>query len=196
MNAMTVIDALTAPVVTPDVLKIRLSYWKRTAERYDRAGRVSQARRIRSNCRAMSRLSKAEAPSVRVIAAVPKLRPASSGKVKAEAFWALHAQAVEAIIARYGTRWGIRAPVGETVLYSLPPSLRSYKTKLGIKIAFRRDWSAPAAMYWPGGKIPEGVIFAPPVVQATGPSAMELRRDAMAREWQARMAGAELEEAA
>src|SRR5258708_5754945 len=51
----TILDQLTAPTVTPDVLRVRAEYWRGVADRHDRHGRNDQAARLRANCDAMER---------------------------------------------------------------------------------------------------------------------------------------------
>lgn len=104
---------------------------------------------------AIKRASATLRKAIKLLEAVP-----SSGapvKVDAERFWDLYCAAVSAIRAELGDHWTIK---GETVLFSLPPRLRSYRGPKGGTIRYRRDHRAPAARYWPGGVIPAGVEMA------------------------------------
>ena len=78
--------------------------------------------------------------------------------IGAETFWASHGHAVAACAGRYGENWRIAAPMGETVLVTLPAKLCAYKGPLGTTIRYRRDHRMPGARYWPEGRLPDGVM--------------------------------------
>lgn len=89
------------------------------------------------------------------LGSIRTVRPAAG--VSAERFWQAAGAAQRAIIERYGLRWAILAPIGETILVTVPPRLRSYQTKGCTTIRYRADHRLPAAPYWPGGVIPASV---------------------------------------
>ena len=166
MTKSTVLDCLTAPEATPEILRVRAAYWATVADRNARAGRIDQARRLRVNCRAMRRqaadLERPVTPVVSAALASPRRVPAVRRReLGAERFWAACAAAVDAIRARYGDNWKIHAPVGETVVATVPGKLRSYRTARGTVIRFRADHRLPAAKYWPDGSIPGDLAFVP-----------------------------------
>lgn len=178
---MTVLDALTSPTITPDILRIRIEYWLKVADRNERNGRVEQAKRVRRNCKAMKQQGRAIAvEAVSVI--TPQVAPVEvpAGKVKRVAtpkiapvdFWDLRDDAIDAIVEVYGTTWKCMAPIGETTLMTVPVRLRSYKTERGGQVRYRADHRFPAAKYWCHGVIPGDCIETP-----------DYARDTRACEW-------------
>ena len=83
----------------------------------------------------------------------------SNRRLGAREFWDMHAIAVRAIGNVYGAGWKCRAPLGETVLATVPAGLRSYKTPTGSTIRWFRDHRMPAAQFWHGGVLPAGLIL-------------------------------------
>lgn len=165
----TILDQLTAPTITPDVLRVRASYWRLVADRHVRAKRLAQADRLRVNCEAMERQAfELETPLVpSPLSAVPRAVKAKaalrSSRIGAARFWDLHTQAVASICSHYGLNWHRDAPRDMTISVSLPPALRSCTGPRGGTIRWGRDHRMPAAMWWPQGKLPEGLILAPPL---------------------------------
>lgn len=86
------------------------------------------------------------------------LRTARMGALE---FWHHRRLAVEAIGAVYGEDWGVKAPIGETVLVTVPPCWRSATTKRGTKLTWNKDCRMPAARYWPSGQLPAGLEISP-----------------------------------
>jgi len=178
----TILDQLTAPMITPDLLRVRASYWRIVADRHVRARRLAQADRLRINCEAMERqaLEMETAPVTSIVprAAKAKAAPRSSG-IGASRFWDLHGQAVASIRLHYGPNWHCAAPRDMTIAVSLPPSLRSCIGPLGGKIRWGRDHRMPAAMFWPNGTLPDGLIVAPPSPppRPAHPLALGIERD-------------------
>jgi hypothetical protein len=166
----TILDQLTAPMITPDVLRVRASYWRTVADRHVRARRLAQADRLRANCEAMERqareLETTPAPASIATGSIAIGRSKSAPRscvVSASRFWELHSQAVTAIRSVYGANWRCHAPRDKTADVSLPPALRSCTGRLGGKIRWGRDHRMPAAMFWPHGMLPDGLIIAPPL---------------------------------
>lgn len=75
----------------------------------------------------------------------------------AEMFWDAVGAAQRAIKAVYGDRWAIVAPIGETVLATVPAQMRNFHGARGSLIRNRPDHRLPAAKYWPGGELPTGL---------------------------------------
>lgn len=166
----TILDHLTSPTVTPEILRVRASYWNTVAARNERYGRVAQADRIRRNCMALRMQAEAMERDT-VVSIVAPGRKAATKKAPgpgAPRFWELHAEAVRSIRARYGGNWKCAAPHGETVLVSLPAGLRSCKGPLGGTIRWGRDHRMPAALYWPDGTIPCDLVTSIDPPRATG----------------------------
>lgn len=69
-------------------------------------------------------------------------------------FWHGHGQAVQAIIGEFGLNWKIKAPIGQTILVTVPPCWRSGKTERGGTVRWSADHRMPSAGYWPGGELP------------------------------------------
>lgn len=94
-----------------------------------------------------------------------KVKPAKRAKtvtakaptMNAVEFWSMQHKAVESIIAVYGLGWKVRAPFDETILATIPSKFRSYVTERGTRIKWGADHRLPAAQYWPGAKLPEGL---------------------------------------
>lgn len=74
--------------------------------------------------------------------------------LSALSFWALHSQAVEAIRAEHGERWGVVAPFGHTELVTVPARWLKFRTERGTILTWRRDHRIPGARYWPTGELP------------------------------------------
>jgi hypothetical protein len=91
------------------------------------------------------------------VKATPKAKRAAIPTIDAPTFWRLHGAAVEAVIAIYGPGWKCRAPMGETVLAVIPTRFRGHVGERGTLLKWRADHRFPAARYWPGGALPEGV---------------------------------------
>lgn len=97
----------------------------------------------------------AEAP-----AAAPKTRRArKAAAMTGEAFFDARMAACRAVAAEHGERWDL-VP-GASQWASIPSKLRSFKTARGTTIKCRADARLPAARYWPGGVLPDGVTVAP-----------------------------------
>lgn len=96
----------------------------------------------------------------RSLAAVPARKAPTVRRtcgINAFQFWAQHGKAVEAIIAAYGLSWKVRAPVGGSVLATVPTCWRSGKTERGGIVRWSKDHRMPAARFWVDGKLPEGL---------------------------------------
>lgn len=94
----------------------------------------------------------------------PKVRGVAG--ISAIEFWSRHGQAVQAIIAVYGTRWKLVAPAGETILATVPAGWRSAKTGVlredgGNAVRWRKDGRMPAAHYWPEQRLPIALEITP-----------------------------------
>jgi hypothetical protein len=98
-------------------------------------------------------LAAGQVPAV-VSAKRPARKAAKTRVMTAPEFWEAHALAKAAIMAVYGQGWACAAPIGETLIVTLParilPSARG--TRLG---------RFPAARYWPGGVLPDGIEVHP-----------------------------------
>lgn len=107
----------------------------------------------------------------------PRPRQATVPAIGAERFWQAAGAAQRAIIEAYGMAWAVRAPIGETVLVTMPPRLRSFKSERGTTIRYRADHRLPAARFWPGGRIPATLEIVPDVarVSAADAEAMQAR---------------------
>lgn len=101
----------------------------------------------------------------------PRKSTPSTRRIGAREFWDMLAIAVHAINYVYGTGWKCRAPLGETVLASVPAGLRSYKTPTGSTVRWLRDHRMPAARFWPGGVLPSGLIVSEDGPRETKPRA-------------------------
>lgn len=125
------------------------------------------------------------------IVAAPKARAVrkAADKVSALQWFELRQRAHEAICAVYGERWKVCAPIGETVLASLPSALRNGKTERGTKLRWHRDHRLPAAKYWPDGVIPGDVTYCDDGPRETKQRAWGDMRDGMSNggyeQWQA-----------
>jgi len=86
---------------------------------------------------------------------------AAVARLDALAFWRAHGKAVAAVGAVYGLGWACRAPLGETVLATVPGGLRSHKTEQGTVLRWKADHRMPAGQYWPGGSLPDGLVLTP-----------------------------------
>lgn len=83
----------------------------------------------------------------------------AKGAMTAIELWDRYGQAVNAIVAVYGTHWKTVAPLGDTVLVTVPAGLRSAKGKVkGVIIKWGQDHRMPAARFWPGGVLPSRLI--------------------------------------
>lgn len=150
---LTVLDHLTAPTVSPEILRVRASYWTTVAERNARHGRHEQAARLYQNCAAM-RYQADLMEREPVVSIVPAVVPVRAKKLDAGRFWELHSIAVSSIRSVYGETWKLTAPYGETIVVSVPAGLRSCKGPRGGTIRWGRDHRMPAASHWPNGRIP------------------------------------------
>jgi len=101
----------------------------------------------------------------------PRKSTPSTRRLGAREFWDMNSFAVHAIVNVYGTGWKCRAPLGETVLASVPAGLRSYKTPTGSTVRWLRDHRMPAARFWPGGALPAGLILSEDGPRETKPRA-------------------------
>jgi hypothetical protein len=101
----------------------------------------------------------------------PRKSTPPTRRLGAREFWDMHAIAVQAIGNVYGAGWKCRAPLGETVLATVPAGLRSYKTPTGSTIRWLRDHRMPAAQFWPGGVLPAGLILSEDGPRETKPRA-------------------------
>ncbi|HTI81799.1 MAG TPA: hypothetical protein VL614_15225 [Acetobacteraceae bacterium] len=113
------------------------------------------------------------------VPAAPRRSLATAPAVGAERFWQAAGAAQRAIIDAYGLHWAVRAPIGETILVTVPPRLRSFKSERGTTIRYRADHRLPAARFWPGGEIPAVLEVTPdvPRVSAADAEAMRARAD-------------------
>jgi hypothetical protein len=95
-------------------------------------------------------------------AAKPATKRASktAPKLTGAEFYTLLVAAMRAASAELGPRWAF-VP-GASVLITIPAKIASFKTERGTVIKTRRDQRAPAARFWAGGVLPEGVTFPRP----------------------------------
>ena len=159
--------ALTCAHPTADDLRVRAEFWReyvRTTPGLSRtcAGLVDQ------NCAGMVRLADQMDNPAPVVSLVPKRKVVKPAAIAAERFWELHSAAVSTITRAHGPSWRNDHPE-ETVEVTLPVRLCSMIGKLGNRIRWRRDWRMPAAAYWAGGALPEGVEALPVAPRYDGP---------------------------
>lgn len=111
-----------------------------------------------------SALAETGAPPLIVVPATRKRAPVMMGAL---AFWALHAEAVQAIIGVYGLSWKCRAPMGETELVQVPSKWRSCIGERGTRLNWPRETRMPAARFWPAGVLPGALEITPDVARHT-----------------------------
>jgi hypothetical protein len=112
-------------------------------------------------------------------------------KMGAEKFWRLYGDAVARCTSEHGANWKCSAPIGRTVLVSLPACYRSYRGPLGTMIKYRRDHRVPAAQFWAGGLLPDGLVIVAEASRETAKRAWADGRQTDNRgyaEWQRRWA--------
>ena len=163
--------ALTTPAPSPGDLRLRAAFWREYLGRTHDTISAEQCRDVYANCVAMlAQADRLERPAAPVAVLVPKRAKAASkpAAIGAEQFWSLHSEAVRAMVARHGLSWRNNVP-HETVEVTLPPRLCSYVGPLGGRIKWRRDHRMPAAEYWPGSSLPDGVDALPSSPRYTGP---------------------------
>lgn len=88
---------------------------------------------------------------------IARQRNGGRAAMSAFTFWRMHGVAVQAIIGVYGLSWKTRAPLGRTVLVSVPACWRSGKTERGGTVRWSRDHRMPGPGYWPNGAFPVGL---------------------------------------
>jgi hypothetical protein len=124
---------------------------------------AEQSRLYRGMAEAIREAIAAQVPLPAIIPAKRAARkPAAKAKpLNALEFWAMHAEAVAAIKAEYGERWGVASPFGATELVAVPACWRKFKTERGTILQWHRDQRMPAARFWPTGELPAELVITP-----------------------------------
>jgi hypothetical protein len=162
----TILDKLTSPTVTPDILRSRAGYWRVVADRHVRADRIAQADRLRVNCDAMEQQA-AEMETSRVVTFSAKRRRKGALAIadtrytfKGYAdFQAAYLIAKQAALRVCGERWYLDPQA--CIKARVPPSWVSCVI-LGRPSRTPRDLNFPAAEFWPRGALPYGPQYAEP----------------------------------
>ena len=160
--------ALTTLNPTAGDLRLRAAFWRRYLGEESHNLSAEQCRAVYANCVEMLALADRMQRPAPVAVLVPKRNAVKPAVIGAEQFWTLHGQAVRNMIEAHGLSWRNNVP-HETVEITLPPRLCSYVGPLGGRIRWRRDHRVPAAKYWPGGNLPEGVEALPVAPRYDGP---------------------------
>lgn len=122
---------------------------------------AEKARLYRGMVEAIREAIENKTPLPAVIPAKRAARKPKAEPLGALAFWAMHAEAVAAIKAEYGERWGVVAPYGNTELVAVPACWRRFKTARGTILQWHRDHRMPAARFWPTGELPASLEVTP-----------------------------------
>ena len=171
------LDSLTTLNPSADDLRTRATFWRKYADGLVDDGRAYVAEHVRHQCDAMDRtadrmenpepvatlittrapettLEQAAEQAARTIATVttkpPRKARATTPELSAFAFW----RAADQARRNAGAKWYLDP---DTFLVTLPTKLCGHTTERGTRIKWRRDQRFPAAKYWPGGQLPNGI---------------------------------------
>lgn len=174
----------------PEVASI-LANWARLADiDVDRSPiadvlvRHSKARQLHAMAASVRQALFAESAQAAPAKAPKAPRKAAAAKVAkygGEQFEKDLGAAQRAIVARYGLGWKCGAPMGEAVPAVIPAALRRYKTARGALIQMPENQRVPAAKYWPGGILPDGLMIVADYARDTDDR--NARRQEHSKEW-------------
>lgn len=136
------------------------------AARLNDPNSIEAMRKAEEQFKALQEIVRASIVDMEAYKQAAEAKPAKRATAKAPGmdapeFWRLHGLAVQQIYWRYGSNWKVSAPFGETVLVSLPAQFRSWKNERGVTIKWGRDHRIPAACFWKGERLPDGMVITP-----------------------------------